>query len=290
MRIDFRFLRWVGSVAVLVGLGQAAGCTTEDNDAPGTGGSGGTGTTPATNGGAAGGTTGTVTSAASGGGLACAKQTVLTKPGIADFDSYDGAADLTSWSFALGGDSSSGIFAGAFGYGDRAGNVAETFDMSTGHTPPYAMRIADSMALEWGGGMGVWISGCLDATAFSGISFWVRGIAPTATAKISLFMKQTTSSVPAQSTSKTGTCPGVTDTTCIHPKYEFEVTDTWTEVKVPWAAFTPGDADGTPVPADGSSIWQIQFDIGLMWMPDAAGTYLPVPAAYELVVDDLTFY
>ncbi len=138
--------------------------------------------------------------------------------------------------------------------------------------------------------MGLWLSGCVDASKFSGISFWARGVAPTGTAKLSVLMKATTSSTPATATAKTGPCAGITDKTCIHPKYDFEVSSTWTQVKVPWTAFTAGDAAGTPVQPDGSTIWQIQFDIGLQWMPDATGAYAPVPAPYELVVDDMAFY
>jgi hypothetical protein len=288
MRINLGLWGLAAAMSALIGLGHMAACTGDTDQ--GVGGASGSTSVPGGTGGAVGATGGTGGSTAASGGLACAKQTVLTKPGVANFDSYDGASDLTAWSFALGDDSSTGIFAGTFGYGDRTGNKAETFDMTTGHSAPYALRVADSMAQVYGGGMGIWLSGCLDAHTFSGVSFWVRGVAPTATAKLSLLMKQTTPSVPAQAGYKTGTCPGVQDTSCVHPKYEFEVTDTWTQVKVPWAAFTPGDADGTAVPADGSSIWQLQFDIGLVWTPDANGTYVAVPGAYQLVIDDIAFY
>ena len=41
---------------------------------------------------------------------------------------------------------------------------------------------------------------------------------------------------------------------------------------------------------NGSNIWQVQFDIGLQWGKDATGADVPIPAAYKLAVDDLTFY
>jgi hypothetical protein len=138
--------------------------------------------------------------------------------------------------------------------------------------------------------MGLWISECLNATKLSGISFWARGNSPDkGKAKISLNMKETTPAVASKPEYKTGTCTG-TDTTCIHPNYMFDVTTTWTEVKIPWASFNPGDAAGTQVVPDGRNIVQIQFDVGLTWVQDASGTAVPVAAPYELAVDTLTFY
>ena len=161
--------------------------------------------------------------------------------------------------------------------------------MVAGNDSTYALSISDALAEEYGGGMGLWISECLDVTAFSGISFWVRGNAPTGDAKVSILMEETTSSTPTTADDKIGTCTG-TDDTCIHPSFTFPVTDTWTQVEVAWSALTPGDAAGTPVVADGSDVWQIQFDVGLVWEPDEMDVYHPTPAEYELVIDDLTFY
>jgi hypothetical protein len=290
MYIGFRFLGLASAVSMLMGLGSMTGCTSDDDS--NNGGAGGTG------GAAPGGAGGTTVPTGGGGStttssaLACPKLTVLdgTKPGIADFDTYDGASDLSTWSFAMGGDSSTGIFAGTFGYGDRANNKPETFDMATGHASLYGLRVKDSMAVAWGGGMGIWMSGCLDVRKFTGIQFWVRGNAPDGTAKFSVLMKETTPVTPAQAGNKTGTCQGIAEKTCIHPFKKFEVTADWKLIQVPWTGFDAGDAAGTPVVANGSNIWQIQYDIGLSWMPDASGAYVPVPSAYELEIDTIAFY
>jgi hypothetical protein len=285
-------------MAALVGLGQLAACTTDEDD-PGadadadasTGGSAGGSAT-----GAAGdaGNTGTGTGGSSTpGNTVCANPIVLASasPGIADFDAYEEGADISSWSFALGGDSSTGIYSGPFVYGDEPDGNPETYGMVAGHDSTYALGIADTLAEEYGGGMGLWMSDCLDATAFSGISFWVRGSAPTGKVKISLMMEETTSVTPATGDSNVGTCPG-TDETCIHPSFEFDVSadGSWARVELAWNRFQGGNAAGTSVPADGHNIWQIQFDIGVTWEDGGDGAYVPVPAAYELVVDDLTFY
>jgi hypothetical protein len=290
-----RALGLAAAVAALVGLGQIAACTTDEGDPgeDGSGGSsastGGTGAagTPSTSGDA--GSTGTGGSS-SPSGTVCSSPIVLESatPGIADFEDYDGGADLSTWSFALGGDSSIGLYAGPFGYGDEPDGFPETFEMATGHDSTYALSISDTLADEYGGGMGLWISDCLDATAFSGISFWVRGNAPTGTAKLSLCMEETTSSTPETADSQIGTCPGTTEE-CVHPSIEFEVPSdgSWAEIQVPWGNLGRGSAAAQP---DGRNIWQIQFDIGLEWVEGDGGEYVPVAAAYELVVDDLTFY
>jgi hypothetical protein len=288
MRIDFRFLGLAGAVSALVGLGQIAACTS-DKDLSGAGGAGGsTGGSagvPAASGGAAGsnvGTGGTTTAAT---GVVCAKPILLTKPGIADFDNYAGAP-LSTWSFPLGGDQTTSILAGPFGYGDRSNGLPETFAMVAGNnSSKYALEIADTASAVYGGGMGIWTSECLNATNFSGISFWARGSAPTGTAKFTIRMKETT---PATG-SKPGTCPG-TDTTCVNPTYTFNVKDTWAQIPIPWASFTPGNAAGTKITPDGRNIWQLQFDIGLNWVtPDGGSAAAPVPGAYVLDIDTLTF-
>ena len=88
--------------------------------------------------------------------------------------------------------------------------------------------------------MGIWLSECLNATPFTGISFAVRGNAPTGEATISLVMEQTTM------VANDGTCMG-TDDDCVSPKFSFAVTDDWTEIEAPFSAFDAGTAAGTPV-------------------------------------------
>jgi hypothetical protein len=134
--------------------------------------------------------------------------------------------------------------------------------------------------------MGLWISQCLDASAFDGISFWVRGNGPKGDATLKVLMEETT---PQADGDKVGTCAGTSDE-CIHPVFTFPVTDEWTELQAAWGDFVNGDANGTTVVPDGGNIWQLQFDIGLEWVEDDSGEYQPVASEYELVVDEMTFY
>lgn len=287
--------------ATLVGLiGSVGACLTDKDKADeGSAGSGGSAQSAAGSSQTAGGTTssaGKTATAGSGGsttatGTACASPIVLAaaKPGIATFDDYEEGASLATWSFALGSDSSTGVFAGPFGYGDRDTGKPETFAMTEGYDSTYALSISDTMALQYGGGMGIWLSSCLDVQAFTGVSFWIRGNAPTGTSKFTLLMEESTATTPAMPTSKIGTCPG-TDKECIHPTYQVPVTDTWAEIKIPWAEFIPGSANGEPVVPDGHNVWQLQFDVGLSWEPDDAGVYQPIPGPYELAIDGVSFY
>lgn len=287
--VTLRFLGAAGLAAALAALGSVTACTTDDGDpgaatgGSGSGGSGGgshTGGSPAGGAGTGGSATGTV----------CASSVLLdaAKSGVADFDAYDGKA-LATWTFPLGGDSSVGVLGGPFGYGDRPDGFPETFEMGTGHDSMYALRIADTLASGYGGGMGTWLSGCINASKFSGVSFWVRGNAPEGKAKFTASMQETLPITPAMAGGAVGTCAGDAKT-CIHPTFVFPVTDEWTEIKAPWTGFTPGNAAGALVKPDGKNLTQLQFDIGLVWVADAAGTYMPTPAPYELVVDSLSFY
>ncbi len=275
----------------LLGLATLGGCISDDGDAEETGGSAGAGGGKASggSGGSTGGSGGSAGQAPAG--TKCSSPVVLaaSKPGIVNFDDYDGSSSLTTWKTNLGGDSVAGILTGTFGYGDEDDGFPEKFAMVEGHDSTYALSISDTLADEYGGGMGLWISECLSATAFTGISFWVRGNGPEGNVKLSILMRETTSSTASTPDDAIGTCPG-TDDTCIHPTYRFPLTDTWTEIKVPWTSFTAGDAAGTPVVPDGRNIWQIQFDVGLVWAPDANDVYQPTPAGYEFAADTFSFY
>lgn len=296
MGITFKHIRRLSTAGLaLLAFGQLSACVTDDVDpdpesedsSGGASGSSGANDPDPESGGQPDGTAGTPST----GATKCASPIALdsSTPGIADFEGYDGEADLSTWSFALGGDSATGVFAGPFGYGDdhvdpnTQQEMPELFEMVEGNDSTYALSISDTMSEQYGGGMGIWLSECLNASAFTGISFSARGSAPTGEATLSVMMEQTTM------VADEGTCTG-TDDDCAPPKFAFAVTDDWTEIQAPFSDFEAGTAEDTLVPADGSNIWQIQFDVGLEWLPDDTGEYMPTAGEYELVIDDLTFY
>jgi hypothetical protein len=195
------------------------------------------------------------------------------------------------WNFPLGGDAKTGVTAGTFAYGDREDGFPQTYEMVEGNDSKYAFRIADTLAEKYGGGLGTWLSACLDASAFKGVSFWVRGNTPDGKGTFTLQMGDTLPSTPTMAGSPFGSCPGtIEDKTCVHPSFVFDVTDKWAKVEVPWSAIAPGTSAGKSVKADGKNVTQLQFAVGLVWTPDSTGAYMPTPAPYELVVDTLSFY
>jgi hypothetical protein len=264
-----------------------------------TGGSPMTGGSPTT-----GGATGTASGGAgptggadeAGGGASqkgCATKTVVTVPQITDFESYDGTTEVSSWSFPFNGtaEDPGAVYAGPFAYDDGTG--AFTFAMTAGNATNYGLGASNTEASAWGAGFGLWMN-CVDATAFTGVSFSVRGTMPTEKARFSLSMEETS---PPDETdaSSGGTCvdTGEDEDECTAPYMEFDVTDAWTSVQLPFASFEDGMAStGVSVAATGDTIIGFTFGIGLVWEEDSSnpGTWIPVPAPFELVVDDLAFY
>ncbi len=73
--------------------------------------------------------------------------------------------------------------------------------------------------------------------------------------------------------------------------FDFAVSSTWTQVLVPWGTFTAGTANGATVPTTGNGITGLSWDVSLVFAPQSAGstTYVPVPAGYNLAVDNVQF-
>jgi len=285
------------SAAALFAASLLVGCTTDDaGDSNGTGGS--SGASGATAGGA--GSGGTSGMAAGGGGRAgggstgtgpsiCDTKAVVAAAPIADFDSCtvgltDEAATSGCTIAEIGGTS---LFGGVFFYEDGTGSP--TFSVVPGQTSGGLGLASSEPASVYGGGFGLWTTGCFDASAYEGITFWTRGTAPNAgEATVSVLMAQTAPSGSTEGSMNRGTCSGTSEQ-CTPPKFSFPVTDSWTQVHAPWSGFAAGNANGTPVAADGNDIFQFQWDIGLAFTADGSGSFVAEPAAYELQIDDVAF-
>jgi len=222
----------------------------------------------------------------------CAVMTTLTSPVFTDFESYDGATDAGEWSFPFNGtaEDSTAVYAGPYGFDDASGTPF--FGMVAGNASNYALSASNTAATEWGVGFGLWM-GCIDASAYTGIQFHIRGTAAGGVG-VSLSMEDTT--LPdAADPAGGGTCAGATEEDCVGASYTIEstsLTDTFTLIQIPWTAFTDGDAAGVAVPATGSEITGINFSANLAWEedPENAGTWIPVPGAVEVTIDDISFY
>lgn len=268
--------------AAIVAGGLLVGCVNndpaDDKSTAGTGnasgGSSTAGTSTAGGGSEAAGTSGSGGSAGTASLLpACATVATAsgTSPLITDFESMTAATGTYTFE-------SAGLLGGTYIYSD---NMAPAADPSTsalsfaeGH------EAASTQALDgkihnatWGGGMGLWFA-CMDASAYSGITFWARGNSPAGSVKVNLSLNE------VEVESKGGHCPDAgAETMCVRPYATFDVTDEWTQHTLAWGDFMPGSNGATPVPGSGQELYGIDFGIP----NDNTSREL------ELVVDDFSF-
>ena len=217
----------------------------------------------------------------------CASPTTVTTTAITDFESYDGATALEDWSFNFNGDAEGvgAIYGGPYPFDDETGTPQ--FLMVAGNSGNYAVSVSNTEATEWGGGLGFWFT-CMDATAYAGISFYVRGSTPVGTIGVSLAMEET-SPPSEEDPAGGGTCEVEP---CEQATAEFTITTDWTLVQLAWTDFTAGTSGTTSVPVTGANITGINLSANLEWIedPDNADTWIPVAGAYSLEIDDLAFY
>ena len=328
MRMSSRFVLEGGVLALLL----AAGCTKPSTDngaatggssgtatggqtgakggSTGTGGAATTGTggstTTGTGGsptGATGGATGTGGSTTTGTGGAggaivqkdCATKTKIMSPLFMDFENYNGTVTATNYATAFGGTTvnTGTAYAGIYPYPESAGSTTPTLAILAGHPPSNWAGAETLQATQWGMGGGVWM-GCADASAYKGISFWVRGSSGTGMFSFSVSMEST--QLPdATNPAGGGTCPGTTDT-CKDPiKSNIPITSDWTQVQILWSDFTAGISGTTSVVPNGDNIagmaWTVplQFHLDPSVSADAAGPYIPIPGAMTINIDDISF-
>jgi hypothetical protein len=233
--------------AVLVSGGLLVGCV--NNDAPEEMGSSGTATGGSSvvpmggtsAGGTGSGTAGTAT-AGSGGGAAkphtCAMTAKAsgTSPVITDFEGM--ATPTSGYMFE-----SAGITGGTYVYTDPLDTTSTSkLLFAAGHDAASTQALDGQIHnATWGGGMGLWF-GCMDASVYTGITFWARGTSPAGKVKVNLTIDEAVKVVDG------GVCPDAGP--CVRPFVDIDVTDEWQEFTFAWADFMPGDAAGTALPGD----------------------------------------
>jgi hypothetical protein len=218
----------------------------------------------------------------------CYKKTVLTDPSLADFEDYDGTTAAASWSWAINAPagSANAVYAGLYEYDDGTGSPAMSIAGPGNASSKYAAKLAaGSQASKWGGALGIWM-GCVDASAYQGISFWVKGTAPTGTATVTL-AAEATSAPDSTDPAAGGTC---TSGTCAAATKEFPVTTSWSQVLVTWDTFTAGTANGATVTTSGNGITGLSWNVGLAYHAGSGDAgYVPTAASYDIEVDDVQF-
>ena len=272
---------------------SGAGGTTTISSAGTTGSSGAAGTTGTT------GVAGTTVSGTGGAGGTtvvqkdCATKTKVMSPVFMDFENYNGTVTVANYATAFGGTTvnTGSAYAGIYPYPESTGSTAPTLSILAGHPPSNWAGSETLQATQLGMGGGVWM-GCADASAYTGISFWVRGTSGTGTFSFSISMESTR--LPdATNPAGGGTCPGTSDT-CKDPiKSSIPITSDWTQVTILWSDFTAGMSGTTSVVPNGENIAGMAWNVPLQFQLDPAhpdgGNYIPVPATMLINIDDITF-
>ena len=198
-----------------------------------------------------------------------APATAAASAAITDFEGTELDADgYLAFAFT-----DSAVYGGNYAYAEIDPAPAIEFALVAGPDSATAFSASIVDSTQWGGGVGFWIDGCVDASAATGITFQIRGNIPGGEVEFWLDVAD------VRGPTDGGTCPA--DATCERPVVMVPVTDTWTAHSIAWADFTDGSADGTAVPATGTNL------MGLEWsMPGTDGA----AETLELTLDDLAFY
>jgi hypothetical protein len=216
----------------------------------------------------------------------CYVKVVMTDPLMADFEGYDGKTKPVDWGWSMNAPSGSAkaVYTGLYEYDDGTGAPAISIAGPGNKDSKYAATLATtSNASKWGGALGMWMS-CIDASAYQGISFWVKGSTPNSTGTLNL-ATETTSEPDKTDSAAGGTC---TSGTCKAASIEFPISTTWSQVLVKWDAFTAGTANGSTVTTTGKDITGLSWNVGLAFTSAGGDAgYVAVPGQYSISVDDV---
>jgi hypothetical protein len=184
-------------------------------------------------------------------------------------------------------------YMGPYAFGD--GSVTPMLNILAGH-PPSNWAVAESamQAKTWGMGGGFWMSNCVNASAYKGITFFVRGSGPLNVFSFNVSMDSTTLPDPTNAAGG-GTCTGTASTCTPATKLNIPLTTDWTPVTLLWSDFTPGMNGSTPVIPNGDNIVGLGWSVPLMFQldpsagGDAAGPYVAVAGDLLINIDDVAF-
>ena len=201
---------------------------------------------------------------------------LVTAPTITSFDDLSGLQHIDD------------------GSGANGTSVVST-DMVEGHDGVgSAVQIANTDAVNWGGLLSLTFPGsgtgpgCLDASQYSGVEFWIKGSSPSGNFGVSL---NTLDTVP---TSAGGLCNSSIADDCKSAALQFALPadpETWLKVQVPWSAMTPGlggtASQAACVPVTGQNLTQLVVQPFMAYPPP---DFKLAPGPYRITVDDLAFY
>ena len=216
----------------------------------------------------------------------CFTKTVVSSPLLADFESYDGktATDQWVWAFNGAAGSTTAVYAGLYNSNDGTGSPQLTIAGPGYDESKYAAGISNPTASKWGGQLGMWM-GCIDASAYEGISFWVKGAVPDDEATMTVATEAT--SAPDSTGDGGGTCTSG-EGTCNPAQISFSVSSDWSQIVVKWGAFDPGSANGADVTLTGNDITGLSWNAHVSYGPgEGDAGYVPVESSYDLSIDNV---
>jgi hypothetical protein len=224
--------------------------------------------------------------------------TAVHAPSIADFDDYAAGTSPAGYTYYVNAKppAADALLGGLQHVGDgsdtNGGTGVITTEMVTGEGGAgYALQIADTNAMNWGGLlMFYFISGgastaCLNAHDYQGVAFSIRGSSPSGRFGVSLGMLDTTP------VADNGLCDNPTASDCKSATVESALpadATTWMTVQVPWDSLTPGVGRARAcVPVTGQNILRLVIQPFMSYPPP---DYKLAPGPYAIAVDNLRFY
>ncbi len=217
---------------------------------------------------------------------------VIDAPTIANFDDYSGS-NATDYGYSISATPQT-VQGGIQHVGDgseTSGSVIATTMVPGVGDAGYALQFSNTNAANWGGLLMLYFPGadpstsCLDARAYTGVEFSIKGSSPSGKFGVSVNMLDTVP--PADG----GSCANASSDDCKNATLELSLPpdpETWTRVRVPWGALTPGvGSDLSCVPVTGQNILRLVFQ-PFMNYPPPSYTYAPGP--YSITLDDIQFY
>jgi hypothetical protein len=161
------------------------------------------------------------------------------------------------------------------------GYSGRIFTYGAGMVPTLTPALSMTGTVSGYTGLGIYLTQCVDASAYGGISFTIGGNVGT-TGKLMLQAK-TNSTTPISNDTKHGTCvpadPTNTYATCWDPVAWVIMPETAATVTVRWSEFVGGKPVATVNPAE---------ILGFQWSFDWAGA-TGVAYAANVTIDDITF-
>lgn len=223
------------------------------------------------------------------------KCTVARVPALTDFEDYAGAPAGNYTFYVNDKPPAADAVQGALMHVGDGSEANGTSVISTEMVPgaggsAYALEIGNTNATNWGGLLMFYFPGsgsgraCLDARSYSGVQFSIKGSSPSGRFGVNLGLLDTIPSADG------GLCTSATSD-CKDANIELALPadpEAWTEVRIPWSAFTPGVGSALDcVPVTGQNIARLVIQPHMKYPPP---NWMLEPGPYAMVVDDLRFY